>query len=48
MYGVMQAITQAANRPEINPGHMQELMRVGGDIAHTSHARCNLGKVHMH
>lgn len=41
MYAVMQAITQVANREDINPGHMDDLMRIGGDLPHTIDDRCD-------
>jgi hypothetical protein len=32
MYGVMQAITQLANDPELSPDRADKLMRIGGDV----------------
>lgn len=40
MYGVMQAITQVANRPEIEASRMNDLMVIGGDLPHTIAGRC--------
>jgi len=40
MYAVMQAITQVANRHDMNPLHAEHLMRVGGDIPHVANDRC--------
>lgn len=48
MYGVMQAITAAANGDEINPAHAELLMQVGGEMAYTGESRCNLGSLHAH
>jgi len=41
MYSVMQAITQAANVDGMDPGHIQQLMMVGGDLPHQAHSRCD-------
>lgn len=34
MYSVMAAITEVANRPDIDPAHVDNLLRLGGDLAH--------------
>ena len=41
MYGVMQAITMAANMLDSPDGQVETLMRVGGDLAMAEHSRCN-------
>jgi hypothetical protein len=41
MYAVMQAITQAANSTGMDPGHIEQLMMVGGDLAYQAHTRCD-------
>lgn len=41
MYGVMQAITQAANGFDLADGQIEALMRVGGDLATAEHSRCD-------
>jgi hypothetical protein len=40
MYSIMQAITQVANGVELRPGHVEDLMRVGGDLPNVAHERC--------
>lgn len=40
MYAVMQAVTQAANNPELSPGNAEALMRAGGDLPHSASDRC--------
>jgi hypothetical protein len=40
MYSVMNAITQVANDPEINPTQVESLMRMGGDLPHAARERC--------
>jgi hypothetical protein len=40
MYGVMQAITMAANMADSPDGQVETLMRVGGDLAMAEHSRC--------
>jgi hypothetical protein len=40
MYSVMSAITQAANNLDMDPGRVEALMRMGGDIPHAASGRC--------
>lgn len=40
-YGLMQAITSAANVPDIHDRQVTQLMMVGGDIPHTMSTRCS-------
>lgn len=40
LYTLMQAITQTANNIEVDPGHVERLMRVGGDLVHVGNHRC--------
>lgn len=40
MYSMMQAVTEAANQADLEPGHVEHLMRIGGDLPHTAHERC--------
>lgn len=40
MYAVMQAVTQAANNPELSPTNVEALMRAGGDLPHSASDRC--------
>jgi hypothetical protein len=40
MYVIMNAITQAANDPELDPSAVDGLMRVGGDFARSAEQRC--------
>lgn len=40
MFGVMQAITMAANMADSPDGQVETLMRVGGDLAMAEHSRC--------
>jgi hypothetical protein len=40
MYVIMNAITQAANDPSLDPAVVESLMRVGGDFAHSAEQRC--------
>ncbi len=40
MYSVMAAVTQAANVADIDPAHIDNLLRMGGDLAHTAPGRC--------
>lgn len=41
MYTVMQAITQVANDFTLDPSHVDNLMRMGGDLPHAATARCD-------
>ena len=41
MYSVMNAITSVANDTDLSPAHAERLMRVGGDLVHTAHSRCD-------
>jgi hypothetical protein len=40
MYSIMAAITQVANDAEIDPGHVDNLLRMGGDLPHAAASRC--------
>lgn len=40
MYSMMQAVTEAANASDLEPNHVEHLMRVGGDLPHVAHERC--------
>lgn len=40
MYGLMQAITSAANHDGVSPGHVDQLMRIGGDLPRATASRC--------
>jgi hypothetical protein len=40
MYSMMQAVTEAANLSDLEPNHAEHLMRVGGDLPHVAHERC--------
>ncbi len=40
MYSVMAAITQVANDPDLDPGRVDSLMRMGGDLVHAAAERC--------
>lgn len=40
MYSVMAAITQVANDTEMEPSHVENLMRMGGDLPHAANSRC--------
>ena len=40
MYGVMNAVTAAANAAGLPESHVEQLMRVGGDLPRVSEARC--------
>ncbi len=41
MYSVVNAITTVANNVDLKPSHVERLMRVGGDLTHTAHSRCD-------
>lgn len=41
MYAVMNAITQAANDPRLDPTRVENLLRMGGDLPHTAASRCD-------
>lgn len=41
MYSVMNAITQVANDPNLDPSHVENLMRMGGDLPHAASSRCD-------
>lgn len=41
MYTVMQAITQTANDSDLDPTHVENLMRLGGDLPHAAASRCD-------
>lgn len=40
MYVIMNAITETANEPELEPSAVETLMRVGGDLPYTAEQRC--------
>jgi hypothetical protein len=40
MYSIIAAITEVANRVDIDPAHIDNLMRIGGDLAHAAQDRC--------
>jgi len=40
MYSMMQAVTEAANQVDLDPNHAEHLMRIGGDLPHSVHERC--------
>ena len=40
MYAVMAAITEVANDGEMDPAHVEALMRMGGDLPHAATSRC--------
>jgi hypothetical protein len=40
MYAVMNAITQVANDATMEPSHVENLLRMGGDLPHAAHSRC--------
>lgn len=40
MYSVMAAITQVANEHGLEPGHIENLLRMGGDLPHAATSRC--------
>lgn len=40
MYGVMQAITAAANSADVDPNHVLGLMQAGGSLPHIANQRC--------
>jgi hypothetical protein len=40
MYTVMNAITEVANAIDLDPAHVDNLLRMGGDIPHTITERC--------
>ncbi len=40
MYSLMQAVTSAANNPELDPVLVNRLMMVGGDLPHAVSGRC--------
>lgn len=53
MYHVMQAITAAANSPEVDPNHVLGLMEAGGSLPRVAHNRCGSCKrfttqIHSH
>ncbi len=41
MYSVMQAITAVANNSDLDPAHVENLMRLGGDLPRAAHSRCD-------
>lgn len=40
MYSLMQAVTQAANNPDLDPVNADKLLRAGGDLVAKAHDRC--------
>lgn len=40
MYGIMQAITAAANEPDVDPNHVIGLMEAGGSLPRIANQRC--------
>lgn len=41
MYTVMAAITQVANDNKLDPAHVENLLRMGGDLPHAATSRCD-------
>jgi hypothetical protein len=41
MYSVMAAITQVANERGLDAGHVESLLRLGGDLPHAASSRCS-------
>ncbi len=41
MYTVMAAITQVANDTSLEPSHIENLLRMGGDLPHAATSRCD-------
>jgi len=41
MYTVMAAITQVANDTSMDPAHVENLLRMGGDLPHAATSRCD-------
>lgn len=41
MYSVMAAITQVANTTTMDPAHVENLLRMGGDLPHAAQSRCD-------
>ncbi len=48
MYVVMNAITQAANDPSMEPAAVESLLRIGGDFPYTADQRCGACHRLMH
>lgn len=48
MYVIMNAITQAANDPSLEPGTVESLLRVGGDFPYSIEQRCGACHRMMH
>lgn len=40
-YGLMQAITQAANNADMSDNHVDDLLRIGGDLPHALAGHCD-------
>ncbi len=40
MYAILAAITQVANDPELDPAHVDNILRMGGDFTHAAAERC--------
>jgi len=41
MYNVMAAVTEVANDLNLDPGHTESLLRLGGDLPHAAQSRCD-------
>lgn len=41
MYSIMAAITAVANDATMDPGHVENLLRMGGDLPHAATSRCD-------
>jgi hypothetical protein len=41
MYSLMAAVTEVANRDDVDPRHANSLLQIGGELVHRAHARCN-------
>lgn len=48
MYALMNAITQVANEFGMEPAHVENLMRMGGDLPHAATSRCGACRRLMH
>jgi hypothetical protein len=41
MYAIMAAVTQVANDTDMEPSHVENLLRLGGDLPHAATSRCD-------
>lgn len=41
MYSIMAAVTQVANDATLEPSHIENLLRMGGDLPHAATSRCD-------